>query len=412
MQYIDNDMDELFNKAGNDYPLKTGNGDWDAVLGKLQQPPAPAAPPGSTSNRKYYWLLLLLLLPLSYLIYNTGDNTPGIKDKITNTNTPNKISPKTGNNISENNTPGIQGTEQEEINNITVTKKLHGNKNLTTKINYPVINNSNKNSRLLSPTVLSGKLRGENNQEIYNHMEILPGTRELTFPIMPVAYSLSPYIITPPPFPGISSPATAPKKPKQLKRPGFYGGLVLGPDLSTVKYQEIKNTGFSVGLLAGYQFNYRWAVEAGVLYNRKKYYTDGKYFDKTGANIPSYVNLDYLDGACEMFEVPITVRYNFSRKENTFFATAGATTYFMNKEDYEYGAWAGGSWYQGYKTYKNSGNRIFSNLQFSAGYNYKFSKKLSLRIEPYIKVPVSKIGIGNLPITSTGIYFGIMRNIK
>ncbi len=66
MQYLDNDMDELFNKAGNDYPLRTDVPDFDGILGKLN-PAVNAAP--KRNYRKY--LLLLLLLPIGYLMNNS-----------------------------------------------------------------------------------------------------------------------------------------------------------------------------------------------------------------------------------------------------------------------------------------------------------------------------------------------------
>ena len=36
MQFVNDDMDQLFRDAAKDYPLKTGSGDWNAVLNKMQ----------------------------------------------------------------------------------------------------------------------------------------------------------------------------------------------------------------------------------------------------------------------------------------------------------------------------------------------------------------------------------------
>jgi hypothetical protein len=51
-------------------------------------------------------------------------------------------------------------------------------------------------------------------------------------------------------------------------------------------------------------------------------------------------------------------------------------------------------------------------MQLSVGYNHNITSKIKLRIEPYIKLPIRKIGIGKMPITSTGVYFGIVRDLK
>lgn len=47
MQYINNDMVELFRKAARDYPLNTNSSDWNAVLKKF-----PAKIPGKESGLK------------------------------------------------------------------------------------------------------------------------------------------------------------------------------------------------------------------------------------------------------------------------------------------------------------------------------------------------------------------------
>lgn len=110
-----------------------------------------------------------------------------------------------------------------------------------------------------------------------------------------------------------------------------------------------------------------------------------------------------------MFEFPLSVRYNISDR---FFAGAGLTSYIMKHESYDYMANAGGMVYPGYRSYKHSGDHLFSNLQLSGGYDLKLKQRFKIRIEPYIKLPLKNIGIGKMPITSSGVYFGLMRYNK
>jgi hypothetical protein len=445
MQHIDNDMDELFNKAGRDYPLKTDNSNWDAVFGKLQQPSPATAPLSPKTNRRYYWLLLLLLLPLSYLLVGDNkinkDGSPPVTGNKTTTNRTDQPDATGSNSINENtesdNIKSDNSISGNTVRDNTVNNKLSPpeNTNLispnTMKVNSTSKQNTvnNKTGDLRSPNShfekggnrrvageaaerrgISEKVGRSETHQTTDRRGISSESSDWSLPLIPVSYTLSPYSIIPPPIKTTDSPAI--KKTKPARTSKLYAGLLAGPDLSTIKYQKIKNAGFSVGILGGYKFSNHWALEAGFLYSKKKYYTDGKYFDKSGTNISPSVMIKYLDGACEMFEVPISVRYNFSAKENTLFATAGITSYFMNEEYYDYWAYSAGSWYDGYRSYDNSGNHFFSNMQFSVGYNYKLSNKLSIRLEPYIKIPVSNIGVGNMPITSTGVYFGIMRRIR
>ena len=68
MQYIDNDMDDLFRKAAKDYPLNTNSGDWEEVVKKIaaNDSERTIVPPVNKKNHKLF-LLLLLLLPLAWL---------------------------------------------------------------------------------------------------------------------------------------------------------------------------------------------------------------------------------------------------------------------------------------------------------------------------------------------------------
>src|ERR1017187_6864999 len=80
MEYLNEDMDDLFRKAGEQYPLKTTNSDWDGVLGRLQPQPGGASSyeleTGGKGNNKKRFLWLLLLLPLSMItvVYFSGSS--------------------------------------------------------------------------------------------------------------------------------------------------------------------------------------------------------------------------------------------------------------------------------------------------------------------------------------------------
>src|SRR5439155_15177299 len=88
-----------------------------------------------------------------------------------------------------------------------------------------------------------------------------------------------------------------------------------GVDGSIVKFQDDSKIGYTAGALIGFAFNNRWSVESGAYYDQKSYYSDGKYFDPK-----LYPNLviNSVDGTCHMIELPLSVRYNFKKKENTW----------------------------------------------------------------------------------------------
>lgn len=191
----------------------------------------------------------------------------------------------------------------------------------------------------------------------------------------------------------------------------FYAGLAAGVDLSFVKYQQIQPLGYNIGLLVGYKFN-KLSIESGLLLAKKNYYTDGEYFDKS--KIPFFNNAELLsvNGYCRMYEIPLNVKYDFaSRKRHTWFASAGLSSYLMNKEYYNYSYKQNGIEQSGSYPYFHTTQDWFSVLNISGGYQLQTGTKTNLRIEPYFKATLSGVGTGSLPISSAGLNVGLVRQI-
>ena len=203
---------------------------------------------------------------------------------------------------------------------------------------------------------------------------------------------------------------------KKQSRKGSHGyiGILGAPDFSTVKYQSMKGVGTTFGLLLGYSFNDRWAVETGLYLDRKRYYTEGEYFNTKALNWPPGYNLLNVDGTCYMWEIPLNIRYNFNKSERMkWFATAGLSTYLMTKESYsyQYTAWSGGPTDENDWKFKTPSQYWFSIVNLSAGYEQRLGKIGNLRLEPYVRLPLSGIGTGRLPIMSAGLNIGFTRRL-
>ena len=197
------------------------------------------------------------------------------------------------------------------------------------------------------------------------------------------------------------------KNDKKLSH--FYVGLLGAPDLSTVKMQSVKGVGTTFGILLGYNINQKWAIETGAYLDHKKYYTEGEYFK--GYSNPTAKLLN-VDGACNMWEIPVNVRYNLSAGEKTkWFTTAGLSTYLMTKQSYISMYEANGTtWPSPWGSSKPS-QYWFSIINLSVGYEQKLGKIGNLRLEPYLRIPLSGMGSGSLPIMSAGLNIGITRKL-
>jgi hypothetical protein len=82
----------------------------------------------------------------------------------------------------------------------------------------------------------------------------------------------------------------------------------------------------------------------------------------------------------------------------------------MKKEKYTYDITRNGSRYPYSATYKNSSNHFAAIASLAAGYEKEW-KGMTLRLQPYVKIPLKGMGIGSIPITSTGINIGITKNL-
>jgi len=204
-------------------------------------------------------------------------------------------------------------------------------------------------------------------------------------------------------------------KVKKQQEHFFYAGLMASPDISFIHGQKISPAGVNAGLLLGYQFNKHLSVETGVLFDSKNYYTNGSYFDKSKikyfAQNPE-VSVNSIDGDCKMIEIPLNIKYVFlAKNKNRWYAVAGMSSYLMGREYYAYDLSAWGTSYKTGLAYNNHVKNWFSIANLGLGYERSLGTKTNLRIEPFMKVPVSGVGTGNLSLTSTGLFIGLTRRI-
>lgn len=441
MEHVNNNMDDLFRKAGDLYPLKTSESDWDQLLGKLrgeipgEQHAAPAMQARGARNKRR-WLLLLLLIPLGLfsLVYFSGykkEQKPGHASTGDHT----LAAGQGGQTKKDQAIPGEQAagnpSPNPSVNTFLKDKESFSKKTQGPSADASLTGVSGKNDlHIIYMTAVPGAymMKASTKSSLAETPSLFPEsfhepvTKTLSLSVYGSNESVLVHGI-----PFSTAPATGvslkdfstgttskSKADRTQSSKGIYIGFLAGPDLSSVDFQSIKHPGFSLGVLAGYRFNKRLTIETGLLWDKKYYYSTGNYFNKSNANIPASVTIVNVDGNCNMFEIPINLRYDFaSRNKHGFFAKAGFSSYLMKKENYNYLAYGySGQTYTHDSTYNNSTNNIFSILQLSGGYEFAIGSKTKIQIEPYLKIPVQGIGIGSMPISSTGIYFGITHSFR
>lgn len=427
MQYPDDDMDELFRKAAEGYPLNTDGANWDKVSAMLSQDEQRELPP---ARKHSVWLLLLLPFMLICNRMSEGEfslkNPASVVDTITARTLENRAGVL---DAPQGSTGATRSLEESSIQKNTTTTLISDVPPPTTKSTF-------RKSELFAEPKTGQALTVDD-----QHPQRSDSRRE-SIPLLALANEAKPVqqaagleeladttlasekiesrgeertALTeqdqqhqPDTSIQITTPPAAP-----VRKNRFTVSFVAGPDLTTVRFEKFSNVGFQAGLLIGYRVSHRISVETGVLSVKKFYKSDGEYLNKARLYLPAYTEILAIDGNCRMLELPVTIQYTFSEtSKRRWFAAAGFSSYIMKTENYTYDYLYTntGRVVSHSKTYSNQSRNWFSVLQVSVGHLQRLGKAGSLRVEPYYAVPLNGIGYGELPISSMGVRLGFTPN--
>jgi hypothetical protein len=210
------------------------------------------------------------------------------------------------------------------------------------------------------------------------------------------------------------SPASDQKAGKKINKRtnSLFLSASAGPDVSAVGLQYFGKLKLVGGLGLGYTFRDRWTIRSGF-YSASKVYTADKEEYKPDVPPANYPYLNAIDANCRVYEIPLSLSYNFGRSiKNSWFASTGLSSYIMKKEAYVYNyKYPNGSTYTYNKTLINENKHYFSVLDLSGGFQHQFSKTFSLTAEPYVKIPLAGVGFGNVKLNSAGVLFSLNMNL-
>jgi len=188
----------------------------------------------------------------------------------------------------------------------------------------------------------------------------------------------------------------------------FSFALVAGMDASTVKFRYSDKAGINVGFITGYHFNETWSAHTGVLFTKKNYTVAGEDFTAPKGSWVANYKLSMVDGYCNMWEVPLLLRYQFNgENKRSFFLSAGISSYFMTRENYNYTYYWNGQPVTRNSNYPNGNTHILSILRLSGGWRKSIGPGTSLLVEPYAALPLGGVGYGSIRLSSFGLNFSL-----
>lgn len=261
---------------------------------------------------------------------------------------------------------------------------------------------TNSSENFIQPTIDQAELAG------------LPAVRELTIRPAnwpkPLVFTKRDVEVLPTTTEPVEPATVMPKPPVER---GLSVRLAVSPDLSSIGLKNFARPGTNVGVLLEYRLAPRWSVQTGIIQSTKIYKASASEYELSDYFTKKYTIPQGVDGQCKMLDIPINVRYDFllspradRRSPSRWFITGGVTSYIIEQEDYVYK-------YTGYAHIPappwsgKSGNYGFSQLNLSVGYERAITKRLSWQVEPFMKMPLKKVGYLNLNLLSTGAFFSI-----
>jgi hypothetical protein len=412
MQNVGENMDDLFRKAADDYMLKEGESNWNEISGQLESSYEPIATVRKKNKTRKYIITgsLLLLCFIAGIWFNQyiskDDASFVVNTKYQNTN-------KDNNKANKRALPSSK--ESLKISEVALGKK---SKNTSTTLDNSSITTAitdrdlTKSYSINKPGIISNI--GRTDKDISSAISFYPLPVIITkAERAPAEMQESATALNNNPVAVMQLQLNKDSAGKNIvinlsvkNKHGFYYGLLAGAGFTTVRNQSFTKPGLDAGLIAGYQFSARSSVEINLLYSHKYYYSDGKYFNTDKMNdMPADMKVMSVKCNSSIFEIPVKFKYNILQKNNSnVYASAGVSSYILMNEKNNYVTSTNGTVGNMNGNYTTTSGYFAGALNISAGYAHNIGTNNTLRFEPYITIPTKGIGIGNLPVSTSGVH--------
>lgn len=205
------------------------------------------------------------------------------------------------------------------------------------------------------------------------------------------------------PFPIHSKPVETPLTATSgTPQRGWTLGIMAAPDLSGTQPFQGKLSS-NIGLMATYRLNGRFSISAGALYAKKLYQSNLANYRPGNPVYSQYTPLS-VDADCDVLDIPVNINVDILRqRQTTWFASTGISSYLMLKETYDYT-------YPPHQygdpkrlTLRNQNRHVFGVANLSVGYRRQLGGGISVTVQPFVKVPLTGIGNGNIKLYSSGV---------
>jgi hypothetical protein len=194
-------------------------------------------------------------------------------------------------------------------------------------------------------------------------------------------------------------------KTDSRRKPGLTLSAMIAPDISYAESSLASKVSSNAGLLATYGFSPKLSLTTGAIYSNKFYNSN-----VSGVNPYNASGAEYqVNASCNVLDIPLNVNYKFVDKKNyAVSVNTGLSSYLMLKEKYNYiypqaGSAANVISYQ----VSNQNKHIMGVANVAISVERKITPNLSIGVQPFMKLPLTGIGVGDANLRSSGVSFSV-----
>jgi hypothetical protein len=210
--------------------------------------------------------------------------------------------------------------------------------------------------------------------------------------------------------PGSSSTGESPDKPLRTGGKPFVLSIIAAPDISSSPSNLSAKISTNIGVLGTYALSKKLSITTGLVYAVKRYGYGASTVGAYGtASISSEVYAD-----CRVLDIPLNINYKvFQKGNNSVSVNTGISSYIMLNEQYEYSNAAGSGPAQiSVREIVNKNQHFFGVANVSLSLNRQLSNKVSVGLQPFLKVPLTGIGEYNTRLRSMGVAVSLNMNLS
>lgn len=165
---------------------------------------------------------------------------------------------------------------------------------------------------------------------------------------------------------------------------------------------------YSVGLRLGYIASSKLSFNVGANYIREAYQAQGEdYIPPVGFwSASEGVPPEIVQAVCDMLDLSIGASYHFTDvQSNGLVARVNLLSNFMLREEYDYQFDESSDDFTG--VFSGENHNFASQIELSTVYKLRTGGGYFIDAGPYLKLPLSGVGHGNVRLTSVGIRIGV-----